>query len=190
MRSMMFKASLAGVALATIAGCATMGNVGGDLADQGYQRDPPPQFTEKIDLHIPFDKVELTADNKAELTEFLKGLRTATKDRDVVTLGAIVVTGHTEGVGPLSDNMKISERLAKIAKDHLVNSENVNPTLIFWEGMGSKQPIPVTKFCDNKMRLKQRMECLAPNRRVTIEIVGAALPHSTVLPPAYLAAQP
>ena len=181
---------MAGVAVAAIAGCTTTGNVGGEFKDQGYLFDPPPPITEKIDLHIPFDKVELTADNKAELSEFLKDLRTPSKDRNVLTFGAIVVTGHTEGIGSLSENMKVSDRLAKMAKEYLVNAENVSPTLIFWEGMGSKQPVPVTKFCDNKMRLKQRIECLAPNRRVTIEVVGAALPHSTVNPPAYLAAQP
>jgi hypothetical protein len=30
----------------------------------------------------------------------------------------------------------------------------------------------VTKFCSNKMKRKQLIECLAPNRRVTVEAVG------------------
>jgi hypothetical protein len=46
--------------------------------------------------------------------------------------------------------------------------------VIFWEGKGPKQPIPVTKFCDNKMKRKQLIECLSPNRRVTVEVVGTA----------------
>ncbi len=33
----------------------------------------------------------------------------------------------------------------------------------------------MTKFCDNKMKRKQLIECLAPNRRVTVEVVGRAL---------------
>jgi len=32
----------------------------------------------------------------------------------------------------------------------------------------------VTKFCDNKMKRKQLIECLSPNRRVTVEVVGTA----------------
>jgi hypothetical protein len=32
----------------------------------------------------------------------------------------------------------------------------------------------VTKFCDNKMKRKQLIECLSPNRRVTVEVVGRA----------------
>jgi hypothetical protein len=30
----------------------------------------------------------------------------------------------------------------------------------------------VTKFCDNKMKRKQLIERLSPNRRVTVEVVG------------------
>jgi OOP family OmpA-OmpF porin len=70
--------------------------------------------------------------------------------------------------------MKLSERRAVVVKDYLV-STGVDQKVIFWEGKGPKQPIPVTKFCDNKMKRKQLIECLAPNRRVTVEIVGTAV---------------
>ncbi|HEU0289182.1 MAG TPA: hypothetical protein VFR39_00240, partial [Burkholderiales bacterium] len=71
-------------------------------------------------------------------------------------------------------NMKLSERRAVVVKDYLV-STGVDQKVIFWEGKAFKQPIPVTKFCDNKMKRKQLIECLAPNRRVTLEIVGTAV---------------
>jgi outer membrane protein OmpA-like peptidoglycan-associated protein len=61
-----------------------------------------------------------------------------------------------------------------VVKDALVAS-GVDQKLIFWEGKAFKQPIPVTKFCDNKMKRKQLIECLAPNRRVTVEVVGRAV---------------
>ncbi|MEQ1776542.1 MAG: OmpA family protein [Burkholderiales bacterium] len=234
------KITLAGVALATIAGCGT-GSPSGTFKNQGYLLDsgsnvvratgygvcvrtsdwtparaimecdpdlvpkkvapppkkvaPPPKkpeakpeakpkkpqpinITEKIELqNIPFDKAELTADNQKELGSFLGGLRKANKARTAVTFGAVVVTGHTDRLGSLPYNMKLSERRAVVAKDHLVNVEKVDPKLIFWEGKGPKQPIPVTKFCDNKMNRKQLIECLGPNRRVTVEIVGTALPQ-------------
>jgi OmpA-OmpF porin, OOP family len=69
--------------------------------------------------------------------------------------------------------MKLSERRAITVKDYIV-SKGIDQKLIFWEGKGPKQPIPVTKFCDNKMKRKQLIECLAPNRRVTVEVVGRA----------------
>ena len=129
---------------------------------------------EKIELQgMPFAKAEMTADNKAELAKFLGALSKATKARGPVTIGAVVVTGHTDRIGSLNYNMKLSERRAVVVKDALVAS-GVDQKLIFWEGKAFKQPIPVTKFCDNKMNRKQLIECLSPNRRVTVEVVGRA----------------
>ncbi len=141
-------------------------------------KKPKPQMLnveEKIELQgMPFAKAEMTAENKTELDKFLAGLRKATKARGPVTFGAVVVTGHTDRIGSLKYNMKLSERRAVVVKDYLV-SHGVDQKVIFWEGKGPKQPIPVTKFCDNKMKRKQLIECLAPNRRVTVEIVGRAV---------------
>jgi OOP family OmpA-OmpF porin len=129
---------------------------------------------EKIELQgMPFGKAEMTADNKAELDKFLGALRKATKARSEVRIGAVVVTGHTDRIGSLKYNMKLSERRAVVVKDYLV-SAGIDQKVIFWEGKGPKQPIPVTKFCDNKMKRKQLIECLSPNRRVTVEVVGTA----------------
>jgi OmpA-OmpF porin, OOP family len=132
-------------------------------------------ITEKIELQgMPFDKAEMTPDNVKELEKFIAGLRKATKARAPVQFGAVVVTGHTDRLGSLKYNMRLSERRAVVVKDYLVKNLNVDQKLIFWEGKGPKEPIPVTKFCDNKMKRKQLIECLAPNRRVTVEVVGRA----------------
>lgn len=129
---------------------------------------------EKIELQgMPFGKAEMTPDNKKELDKFLASLRKGTKARGPVTFGAVVVTGHTDRIGSLKYNMKLSERRAVVVKDYLV-AAGVDQKVIFWEGKGPKQPIPVTKFCDNKMKRKQLIECLSPNRRVTVEVVGRA----------------
>jgi OOP family OmpA-OmpF porin len=132
-------------------------------------------ITEKIELQgMPFAKAEMTPDNVKELEKFVAGLRKATKARAPVQFGAVVVTGHTDRIGSLKYNMRLSERRAVVVKDYLVKNLNVDQKLIFWEGKGPKEPIPVTKFCDNKMKRKQLIECLAPNRRVTVEVVGRA----------------
>lgn len=144
---------------------------------------PPPKkkkptmlnITQKIELQgMPFDKAEMTEDNRKELDKFIASLRKATKARGPVNFGAVVVTGHTDRLGSLKYNMRLSERRAVVVKDYLVKNLNVDQKLIFWEGKGPKEPIPVTKFCDNKMKRKQLIECLAPNRRVTVEVVGRA----------------
>jgi OOP family OmpA-OmpF porin len=88
--------------------------------------------------------------------------------------------------------MKLSERRAITVKDYIV-AKGVDQKLIFWEGKGPKQPIPVTKFCDNKMKRAQLIECLSPNRRVTVEVVGRALnlkPKAAAKKPASKKAKP
>lgn len=142
------------------------------------EKKAKPQFLnieEKIELQgMPFAKAEMTADNKAELDKFMAALRKATKARAVVQISAVVVTGHTDRIGSLKYNMGLSERRAVVVKDYLV-AAGVDQKVIFWEGKAFKQPIPVTKFCDNKMKRKQLIECLSPNRRVTVEVVGRAI---------------
>jgi OOP family OmpA-OmpF porin len=131
-----------------------------------------PQNVElKIELQgIPFNKAEMTADNKKELDEFL-----AKEVKPLNTVGAVIITGHTDRIGSDKYNKTLSEKRALGVKDYVV-SKGIDQKLIFWEGKGPKQPIPVTKFCDNKMKRAQLIECLAPNRRVTVEVVGTKLP--------------
>ena len=132
---------------------------------------PKPKFMNvelKIELQgIAFNKTELTAANKKELDAFL-----AKQVKPLVRIGAVIITGHTDRIGSDKYNKKLSEKRALGAKDYVV-SKGIDQKLIFWEGKGEKQPIPVTKFCDNKMKRAQLIECLAPNRRVTMEVVGA-----------------
>ncbi len=133
---------------------------------------PEPRNVElKIELQgIEFKKTEMTADNKKELDEFM------TKEvKPLTTIGAVIITGHTDRIGSDKYNKTLSEKRALGVKDYVVG-KGIDQKLIFWEGKGPKQPIPVTKFCDNKMKRKQLIECLAPNRRVTVEVVGTILP--------------
>jgi OmpA-OmpF porin, OOP family len=125
----------------------------------------------KIELQgIAFGKPDLTDDNKKELDEFLK-----TEVKPLNTVGAVIITGHTDRIGSQKFNKKLSEERAIKARDYLTG-KGIDQKLVFWEGKADKQPIPVTKFCDNKMKRKQLIECLAPNRRVTVEVVGTKLP--------------
>jgi OOP family OmpA-OmpF porin len=125
----------------------------------------------KIELQgMPFNKAEMTADNKSELDKFIQkemaNLRTPGS-----TIGAMIISGHTDRIGSNSYNKKLSEKRAQVVKDYVV-AKGIDPKVIFWEGVGEKRPIPVTKFCTNKMSRKQLIECLSPNRRVTVEVVG------------------
>ncbi len=115
--------------------------------------------------NFDFDKSTMRDDQRAEIDEWM------TKAWKGVTLGALIITGHTDRLGSAAYNKKLSEARATTVKDYMVG-KGVNQKLIFWEGKGFSNPVPVTKFCDNKMSRKQLIECLAPNRRVDIEAVG------------------
>ena len=79
---------------------------------------PKPEYENvelKIELQsIPFDKSELTADNKKELDEFL-----ATEVKPLNTVGAVIITGHTDRIGSQKANKKLSEERAIKARDYL-----------------------------------------------------------------------
>jgi OOP family OmpA-OmpF porin len=77
---------------------------------------PKPEYANvelKIELQgIAFNKTELTADNKKELDEFL-----AKEVKPLATIGAFIITGHTDRIGSDKYNKKLSEKRALGVKD-------------------------------------------------------------------------
>ena len=122
--------------------------------------------------NFDFDKATMRDDQRAWIDKWLshKG-RAGTRRWKDVTLTAVIVTGYTDMFGSKAYNKKLSEERAKTVKDYLI-SKGISEKIIFWEGRGEANPVPVTKFCDNKMSRKKLIECLAPNRRVDIDAVG------------------
>ena len=147
------------------------------VAKPAVKPKPKPRFVNvalKIELQgIAFNKVDLTDANKKELDKFIASFQKATKVRGAVTVGAMIITGHTDRIGSDKYNKALSEKRAQYVRDYVVK-KGIDQKVIFWEGKGEKQPIPVTKFCEAKMKRKQMIECLSPNRRVTVEVVGRA----------------
>ena len=128
---------------------------------------PAPQV-QKITLDskvlFAFDKAVLTPEGKAAIDSMvIAKLATMTK------LDVVLVTGYTDRIGTEAYNQKLSERRADAVRDYLV-SKGVDKAKIEAIGLGEKQPV-VT--CDQK-NLKQLIECLQPNRRVTVEAKGEA----------------
>ena len=82
-------------------------------------------------------------------------------------LEVVLVTGYTDRLGTEAYNQKLSERRADAVRDYLV-SKGVDKAKIEALGLGEKQPVV---NCDQK-NLKQLIECLQPNRRVTVEAKG------------------
>lgn len=123
---------------------------------------PPPvaaaptseKVTYTTDTFFDFDKAVLKPAGKATLDELvatLKGLN----------LEVIIAVGHTDSIGKVAYNQKLSERRAEAVKAYLV-SRGVENERVYTKGKGKSQPI-----ADNKTAAGR-----AKNRRVDIEVVG------------------
>ena len=111
-----------------------------------------------------FDKYNLKPEGKAAIdSEILSKLAQVQK------LELVLVTGHTDRIGTQQYNQKLSERRADAVRDYLV-SKGVPKDKIETLGMGKTQPIPGV-VCNMKMS-KELIACLAPNRRVEVEVKG------------------
>jgi len=131
---------------------------------------PAPQV-QKITLAskalFDFDKAVLKPEGKAAIdTEIIAKLK------DVQKLELVLVTGHTDRIGSEEYNQKLSERRADAVRDYLA-SKGVAKDKIETLGMGKKQPLPGV-VCNQKA-LKELIACLAPNRRVEVEVKGEAV---------------
>lgn len=64
-----------------------------------------------------------------------------------VHVGSIIVIGHTDKLEAERFEASLSEDRAKAVVAYLA-SKGMDPALMFWEGKGASDPLPVTRFCD------------------------------------------
>ena len=116
-----------------------------------------------------FDKAVLKPEGQAAIDR-----EVISRLKDVTKLELVLVTGHTDRIGSQAYNQKLSERRANAVRDYLV-SKGVARDKIETLGMGKTQPVPGV-VCNQPYpkERKAMIECLAPNRRVEIEVKGEA----------------
>ena len=95
--------------------------------------------------------------------EVLSKLKTCVKIENVT------ITGHTDRIGSQQYNQKLSEKRAGAVAAYL-RSRGVAAD-IKTIGAGETQPI---ETCNTVRGRKQLIDCLAPNRRVDIDVRGKA----------------
>lgn len=83
----------------------------------------------------------------------------------------VLVTGHTDRLGTQQYNQKLSEKRAEMVASYL-RSKGVSAPLDVI-GVGKTQSI---KTCSDQLARKDLIACLAPDRRVVIEVRGTAKP--------------
>ena len=87
------------------------------------------------------------------------------------TLEGIIVEGHTDRIGSQQANQKLSEQRAEAAKEVIVKDLGVPANKIETLGMGKTLQIKSCPDAEYKTQ-KALIDCLAPNRRVVINIRG------------------
>ena len=119
------------------------------------------------DALFEFDKAVLLPAGKAKLDDL------AAKSKNI-KLEVILAVGHTDRLGSDAYNQKLSEKRAAAVKDYLVG-KGVEANRVYTEGKGEKQPV-TGDSCKGlgKETGKNRklVECLQPDRRVEIEVIG------------------
>jgi OOP family OmpA-OmpF porin len=130
---------------------------------------PPPKKT--CDFTTVLQNEETFDFNKSTL----KPSARARLDSEVVAKAAgcakvdlLLITGHTDRIGSQQYNQKLSEKRGQVVADYL-KTKGLTAT----EVLGAGKTLPI-KSCDDKLPAKQLQTCLAPNRRVVIEVRGPA----------------
>jgi OOP family OmpA-OmpF porin len=142
------------------------------------QPEPPRMVIQKLtlstDVLFEFNKAELKDAGKQKLDELADQVKGAKVDE-------IVVVGHADRIGSESYNEKLSEARAQSVKDYLAE-RGAQTNVITAQGKG--ESAPVTGDQCKKMAGKKLIECLQPDRRVEIEILGSREVAATGAPAA------
>lgn len=122
---------------------------------------PVQKFTLGSDVLFGFDSATLTARGRGEVARVAEAIKQVADAR-------VVVTGFTDRIGSDAYNRPLSQRRAQSVTDALV-AGGVPRGAVQAEGRGAADPVVP---CSTPMSRPQLIECLAPNRRVEIEVTG------------------
>lgn len=122
-------------------------------------------MTLHTDHTFAFNKAVLGPIAKKNLDDMI-----STKLAACAEVKSVIITGHTDRLGSQSYNQKLSEKRAEAVQSYLI-AKGIKADLIDTMGAGKTQPV---QSCDDKLGRKKLIECLAPNRRVTLDIKGPA----------------
>lgn len=123
------------------------------------------RFTLRSDVLFNFNKSTLKPEGQQALNELYGELSTIDP-----TQGRVLVVGFTDRIGSQNYNLPLSQKRAQSVVDYLV-SKGVPASAIAAEGRGKEDPVTGNK-CDDVKGRAALIECLAPDRRVEIEIQG------------------
>jgi OOP family OmpA-OmpF porin len=114
-----------------------------------------------------FNKAALTAQARAKLDQEILG-----RAQEFAAIALVHVDGHADRLGSAQYNQRLSEKRADAVRAYLV-SKGFDASKMETLGSGKTNPV---KSCPDKAGgktdRKALIECLAPNRRVVVELKG------------------
>jgi OmpA-OmpF porin, OOP family len=121
------------------------------------------KITVAADALFDFNKAVLRPAGQAKLDELVSKAQ-------AIKLEVILAVGHTDRLGGDAYNQKLSEKRAAAVKEYLV-AKGIEANRVYTEGKGEKQPVTGDK-CKGTAKTKALIDCLQPDRRVDIEVIG------------------
>lgn len=127
---------------------------------------PAVKVTFKAETLFDFDKAIVRPEGKKELDDKVVASMKAHPEVEL-----LLVTGHADRIGTDKYNQNLSERRAAAVKTYLA-SQGIAADRIKTVGKGESEPNPdadTRNKCKGTKKTKQLIECLQPDRRVTVE---------------------
>lgn len=131
---------------------------------------PVPVVKERIDLSADalfnFDKwraQDMLPNGQEQLRQLADQLRPYQAQGEM----QLVVTGHTDRLGDEQYNMNLSQLRAQTVRQFLM-AQGIPASAIVAQGVGKSEPI--TTQCPESMPRQQAIQCLQPDRRVSVDV--------------------
>jgi len=110
-----------------------------------------------------FNKTVLTKEARAKLDQ-----EVVARAKDLGAISLVHIDGHADRLGSAQYNQKLSEKRADAVQAYLV-SKGFDVSRMETLGSGKTNQV---KSCPDQKDRKALIECLAPNRRVVVELKG------------------
>jgi OmpA-OmpF porin, OOP family len=139
------------------------------------QRPVIEKVTLSSDVLFDFNKATLKDAGKQKLDELAGRIKDARVDE-------IDAEGHADRIGSDQYNQKLSEQRAQAVKDYLASTTGLSADKIRAEGKGEIEPVTgdrCKRMGAERGSNRKLVQCLQPDRRVEIEVLGSRERSST-----------